>query len=87
MRYPPERPTIDASIYTELSNDDVELSKYMLPRIELMIRQKSPGWALTPSFINGDEAEYYFQQTINGRVLTFKVEFVKENGVWKIFEF
>ena len=45
MRYPPERPTIDASIYTELSNDDVALNKYMLPRIELMIRQKSPGWA------------------------------------------
>ena len=42
---------------------------------------------LTPAYINGDEAEYYFQQTINGRVLTFKVEFVKENGVWKIFEF
>ena len=42
---------------------------------------------LTPSFINGDEAEYYFQQSINGQAITFKVEFVKENGVWKIFEF
>jgi hypothetical protein len=45
MRYPPERPIIDASIYMKLSNDDVELGKYMLPRIELLIRQKSPGWA------------------------------------------
>ena len=42
---------------------------------------------LTPASINGDEAEYYFQQTINGHPITFKVEFVKENGVWKIFEF
>ncbi len=42
---------------------------------------------LRPASINGDQAEYYFQQTIDGQVLTFKVEFVKENGVWKVFEF
>ncbi len=42
---------------------------------------------LTPASVDGDQAEYYFQQTIDGQVLTFKVEFVKENGVWKIFEF
>ncbi|MGP8218816.1 MAG: immunoglobulin domain-containing protein [Limisphaerales bacterium] len=43
--------------------------------------------ALTPVYINDDEAEYYFTQTINGQILGFPVEFVKENGVWKILEF
>jgi hypothetical protein len=34
-----------------------------------------------------DEAEYYFQQVIDGQTITFPVEFVRENGVWKILEF
>ncbi|MGO8838403.1 MAG: hypothetical protein ACLQAH_05470 [Limisphaerales bacterium] len=43
--------------------------------------------ALTPVFIRNDTAEYYFEQTIGGHLLLFRVEFVKENGVWKILEF
>ena len=42
---------------------------------------------LTPVFIRNDEAEYYFEQTIDGQLLLFRVEFVRENGVWKIMEF
>lgn len=42
---------------------------------------------LTPVYIQADEAEYYFEQPINGQILLFPVEFVKENGVWKILEF
>lgn len=42
---------------------------------------------LTPIDIQNDKAEYYFEQTIGSQTLTFKVVFVKENGVWKIFEF
>jgi len=42
---------------------------------------------LTPVYVQGDKAEYYFQQVINGQTITFTVEFVKENGVWKIMEF
>ncbi len=42
---------------------------------------------LTPVFIKNDTAEYYFEQTIDGHLLLFPVEFVKENGVWKILEF
>ena len=42
---------------------------------------------LTPVFIEHDTAEYYFEQTIGGQLLLFPVEFVKENGVWKILEF
>lgn len=43
--------------------------------------------ALTPVFIENDKAQYYFEQTIEGRVFLFPVEFVKENGVWKVLEF
>lgn len=43
--------------------------------------------ALSPVYIDDDRAEYYFTQTINGQVIGFPVEFVKENGVWKILEF
>ena len=42
---------------------------------------------LTPSYIGSDTAEFYFQQTIDGVVITFPVEFDKENGIWKILEF
>jgi len=41
---------------------------------------------LTPTVINRDRAQYYFEDTtiIVGETITFPVEFVKENGVWKI---
>ena len=42
---------------------------------------------LTPVSVQNDNAEYYFQQTIAGQTVIFMVEFVKENGVWKIEEF
>jgi hypothetical protein len=42
---------------------------------------------LTPVYIENDLAEYYFEQTIEGQLLLFPVEFVKENGAWKIVEF
>jgi alpha-tubulin suppressor-like RCC1 family protein len=42
---------------------------------------------LTPVFIKSDTAEYYFTNTIDGQIITFPVEFDKENGVWKISEF
>lgn len=43
--------------------------------------------ALSPVYIDDDKAEYYFIQSINGQDIGFLVEFVKENGVWKILEF
>ena len=43
--------------------------------------------ALAPVFINNDRAEYYFTSTIDGQIITFPVEFNKENGVWKVLEF
>ena len=43
--------------------------------------------ALTPVYIHNNKAEYYFTNAINGQIVTFPVEFVKENGAWKILEF
>jgi len=42
---------------------------------------------LTPVYILEDKAEYYFQQTNEGQTISFPVEFVRENGKWKIMEF
>jgi DNA-binding beta-propeller fold protein YncE len=42
---------------------------------------------LIPIFIDGDIAQYRFEQVIEGRTLSFPVDFVKENGTWKIVEF
>jgi hypothetical protein len=42
---------------------------------------------LTPVFIRKDTAQYYFEQTVDGIPLLFPVDFVKENGIWKIQEF
>ncbi len=37
--------------------------------------------------IEENTAQYYFEDLVGGVVVTFPVEFVKENGVWKILEF
>jgi sugar lactone lactonase YvrE len=42
---------------------------------------------LTPAYIENDLAQYYFEQTVGGQTFLFPVQFVRENGTWKIFEF
>ena len=42
---------------------------------------------LTPVFVRNEEAQYYFEGTIDGHLLLFPVKFVRENGAWKIMEF
>ena len=42
---------------------------------------------LTPVFIYGGAAQYYFTIDISGQNVIFPVEFVKENGKWKISDF
>jgi hypothetical protein len=37
--------------------------------------------------IEGDSAQYRFDQSIRGQTITFPIEFVKENGIWKILEY
>jgi hypothetical protein len=42
---------------------------------------------ISPIFIHGDSARYYFQQVISGVTLGFPIEFAKENGKWVIVDF
>ena len=58
-----------------------------LHRNELIIFSDYQIGTLSLVFIENDAAEYYFEQTGNGQLLLFPVEFVVENGVWKILEF
>jgi hypothetical protein len=43
--------------------------------------------AISPVFIEAQKAQYYFQQPVGGVTITFPIDFVKENGVWKIAEY
>jgi hypothetical protein len=42
---------------------------------------------ISPVMIGPDEAQYRFDQVIDGTTITFPIEFIKENGIWKIDEF
>jgi hypothetical protein len=42
---------------------------------------------IVPLYIKGESAEYYFEDLIDGETFAFPIEFIKENGAWKIFEF
>ena len=42
---------------------------------------------LTPAVIEARTVQYYFEDVIAGETITLPVEFVKENGIWKILEF
>jgi hypothetical protein len=43
--------------------------------------------SLIPIYIENATAQYRFEQTLGGRVLSFPVDFVKENGSWKVAGF
>jgi len=45
MQYPPDRPSIDANTCVKLQQNQLELNRYLLPLLDRLIRQKSPGWA------------------------------------------
>ena len=42
---------------------------------------------ISPVSIERDRAQYYFEQPVDGVKITFSIEFVKENGKWKIMEY
>jgi hypothetical protein len=43
--------------------------------------------AISPVVIESDSAQYRFDKVIEGQTITFPIEFVKENGIWKIMEY
>ena len=42
---------------------------------------------IKPASIESDKAQYYFESIVEGKTLTFPVEFDKEFGQWKIVEY
>jgi len=42
---------------------------------------------IKPATIESDHAQYYFENIVDGKTITFPVEFDKEFGQWKIVEF
>jgi hypothetical protein len=43
--------------------------------------------SLSPVFIENDSAQYYFEQSIDGETIAFPIDFIMENGKWRILEF
>lgn len=68
------------------SRDKYEAAFMALSKDELLSVVKDMG-ELKPSTIERDSAEYYFESLVEGRTITFPVEFDKENGAWKIMEY
>jgi hypothetical protein len=42
---------------------------------------------IKPVYIESDRAQYYFESDVEGKTLTFPVEFDKEFGQWKVMEY
>ena len=42
---------------------------------------------IKPATIESDHAQYYFESVVEGKTLTFPIEFDKEFGQWKIMEY
>ena len=42
---------------------------------------------IKPVTIESDHAQYYFDGSVDGKTITFPVEFGREAGQWKIMEF
>jgi hypothetical protein len=68
-----------------------EAEKYREAHIAIgtndLIKQISEIPAIKPVYIERDKAQYYFDQSVQGVMLTFPIEFVRENGKWKIMEY
>ena len=60
---------------------------YLLMGTEELISVISDIPAISPIFVEGDKAQYYFEQVVDDQTITFPIEFVRENGLWKIEEY
>ena len=43
--------------------------------------------AIAPVFIDRNEAQYRFDQVVQGTTISFPIHFIRENGTWKILEY
>jgi len=72
--------------FSSLSADDYRTAFLSITTADLTSMIGQIG-TITPVFIGSNAAEYRFDQTIDGIIVTFPIEFVLENGTWKISEF
>jgi hypothetical protein len=74
------------SFYSVASKDKYREAFTSLTKDELSSMAKDLG-AIKQSSLEQDTAQYYFERSIDGQMITFPVEFVKEDGQWKIMEY
>jgi hypothetical protein len=74
------------SCFSVVSQEKYQQSFSSLSKTELKTYVKGLG-PIRQKSIGDDKAQYYFTNVVDGKTITFPVEFDKENGAWKIVEF
>ena len=74
------------AFFSVTSQDKYQQAFHSMSKTELESFLKSLG-PIKKSAITNDKAQYYFDNIIDGKAITFPIEFDKENGEWKIVEF
>jgi hypothetical protein len=68
-----------------------EVEKYQQAYLALGVNELAKTFSqlpvISPVSVERGEAEYYFQQPVNGIMITFPIHFVREQGKWKILEY
>ena len=72
--------------YSVASKDKYREAYTSLSKNELNSMAKDLG-AIKQSSLEQVTAQYYFERPVDGQMITFPVEFVKEDGQWKIMEY
>jgi len=100
MRFPTEGPQVvwdNMRQQLGLGNVDNALAHFSSATVEryrktfLMIGINSvasvPLPPITAAVIDSESAQFWFDQVADSATITFPVEFIKENGIWKILEY
>jgi hypothetical protein len=74
------------SCFASVSKDKYRQT-FLAIELKDLIQDMSQIPPITPITIESDRAQYRFDQNIQGHTITFPIEFVKENGKWKIMEY
>ena len=74
------------SCFSVASQEDYQQAFSSMSKTDMVTYVKGLG-AIKKASLEGDTAQYYFTNTVDGIIITFPVEFDKEDGEWKIMEF
>ena len=72
--------------FSVASKEKYEQAFSSMSRTDMVTYVKGLG-SIKKASMDNDKAQYYFENVIDGKTITFPVEFDKENGAWKIVEF